>query len=233
MAAADVPTELHDLIIDHLHGQKRALGTCALVSKAWLRSSRHHLFASVILHGKNWPEFLRLLESPLATFAESISSLKFLQTGHGENFSDLVAGLPPLPAVRRLQLSWVFIPNTIPRISVHIFGTPYQVASLVSNFTRLEELSINTTLLENHAIPTVVPTVPRKLELLRFSSPGSEASIAYFLSWFHAVERPPSIRLLELRRLGKESLPAASGLIRALGTDLQALDLDFIYHVTA
>ncbi|KAJ7122321.1 hypothetical protein C8R44DRAFT_736016 [Mycena epipterygia] len=225
---AEIPPELSDLIIDYLHGQKRALGTCGLVSKAWLRSSRHHLFASVRLHGGNWPAFLRLLESPFATFAESISSLEVLQTGHHENFNELVARLPPFPAVRRLQLSWTFILRITGR-----FATPYQVALLVSNFAQLEELSVDTMFLDNDGIPEVVPAVPRNLKLVRFSSPpGNENSINYFLSWLHVVERPMSMRLLELNTLGTPSLPAANGLIHALGADLQGLDLNFIFRVT-
>ncbi|KAJ7115034.1 hypothetical protein C8R44DRAFT_881067 [Mycena epipterygia] len=207
--ATDVPLELHDLIIDHLHGQKRDLGTCGLLCKAWLPSSRRHLFASVTLHKNNWPEFFRLLESPLATFTEFINSLEVLQTGHDENFNEVIARLPPIAATS-LQLSWVCFQDI--DIDQHDFATPYQVALLVSNFPWLEKLSVDTMFLENYVVQKVVPPeVPRNLKFVRFRCPpGNEPSTAYFLSWLHAVERPLSIRCLQLNSLGTESLLPAT-----------------------
>ncbi|KAJ7620819.1 hypothetical protein DFH06DRAFT_62140 [Mycena polygramma] len=74
-SSPDFPPELHDLVIDHMHRDKGALATCGLVSKSWLRSSRHHLFDSVVLRNRNWKAFLQLLGSPLATFPTSVKSL--------------------------------------------------------------------------------------------------------------------------------------------------------------
>ncbi|KAJ7837108.1 hypothetical protein B0H13DRAFT_2677965 [Mycena leptocephala] len=74
-SSLDFPPELQDLVVDHLHDQKHSLTTCGLVSKSWLRSSRHHLFGSVSLRDRNWEDFVHLLGSPLATFAQSINSL--------------------------------------------------------------------------------------------------------------------------------------------------------------
>ncbi|KAI0824359.1 hypothetical protein BC628DRAFT_1379124 [Trametes gibbosa] len=39
-----LPGEITDAIIDHLHDSRPALHNCALVCRAWLPSSRHHLF---------------------------------------------------------------------------------------------------------------------------------------------------------------------------------------------
>ncbi|KAJ7607279.1 hypothetical protein DFH06DRAFT_1066711 [Mycena polygramma] len=74
-SSPDFPPELHDLVIDHMHRDKGALANCGLVSKSWLRSSRHHLFDSVALRNRNWKAFLQLLGSPLATFPGSVKSL--------------------------------------------------------------------------------------------------------------------------------------------------------------
>ncbi|KAJ7146644.1 hypothetical protein C8R44DRAFT_757924 [Mycena epipterygia] len=103
MATVDIPVELQDLIIDHVHEQKQTLSTCGLVCKTWLRSSRHHLFGSVTLCDYNWEEFL-LLESPLATFATSIESFnhcvfdKISQVG-------IFTGLPVLSGNLNLPIS--------------------------------------------------------------------------------------------------------------------------------
>ncbi|KAJ7837096.1 hypothetical protein B0H13DRAFT_2422135 [Mycena leptocephala] len=74
-SSLDFPPELQDLVVDHLHDQKHTLCICGLVAKSWLRSSRHHLFTSVFLRYHNWEDFVQLLGSPLATFAQSINSL--------------------------------------------------------------------------------------------------------------------------------------------------------------
>jgi hypothetical protein len=127
-SALRFPQELEDQVIDHMHKDKQALGTCGLVSKAWLRSSRHHLFSTVILRDNNWEEFLRLLGSSFASFTQSIQSLSitgapsfasFTQsiqslsiTGDDGSetrgyFNELVARLQIFPALKQLRLSLV------------------------------------------------------------------------------------------------------------------------------
>jgi hypothetical protein len=105
-----------------MHGQKHALATCALVSKAWLRSSRHLLFEWVSLRDHNWVAFLRLLNSPLATFARAIQTLDIeLSDGApGPTIDDeliphdgasdlmineLIPQLPVFPSLGRLRLA--------------------------------------------------------------------------------------------------------------------------------
>ncbi|OCH84290.1 hypothetical protein OBBRIDRAFT_741816, partial [Obba rivulosa] len=44
-----LPPELTDTIIDFLHDDDAALRACSLTCRAWLRSSRTHLFGSVSL----------------------------------------------------------------------------------------------------------------------------------------------------------------------------------------
>jgi hypothetical protein len=43
----EIPQELVDMVIDHLHGDRRALSACSLVCRSWLPSSRFHKFASI------------------------------------------------------------------------------------------------------------------------------------------------------------------------------------------
>ncbi|KIP01799.1 hypothetical protein PHLGIDRAFT_80071, partial [Phlebiopsis gigantea 11061_1 CR5-6] len=46
-----LPLEIQDMIIDHLHNDKRSLQSCALVCKHWLPASRYHLFHSITQKG--------------------------------------------------------------------------------------------------------------------------------------------------------------------------------------
>jgi hypothetical protein len=74
------PSETFDEIIDHLHPDKAALATCALVCRSWLPSSRYHLFAEVNIvleNGDNVARFLQLLAFPksIAPFIRKVNVL--------------------------------------------------------------------------------------------------------------------------------------------------------------
>ncbi len=56
------PQELIDNIIDHLHNDNISLLNCALVCRAWLSTSRLHLFAKIHLHIP-----LPFIDAPLAS----------------------------------------------------------------------------------------------------------------------------------------------------------------------
>ena len=79
----ELPTELTDAIIDHLHDDKKSLFSCSLVSSRWLESSRIHLFHSVIVRGekpdRGFASFIAFLEeSP--TVCAYIRTLTFRVT---------------------------------------------------------------------------------------------------------------------------------------------------------
>lgn len=57
-----LPQELIDNIIDHLHNDNISLLNCALVCRAWLSTSRLHLFAKIHLHVP-----LPFIDTPLAS----------------------------------------------------------------------------------------------------------------------------------------------------------------------
>lgn len=107
-ARSNFPPELHDLVIDHMHDHKHALGAFGLVSKSWLYSSRHHLFSSVTLRNLNWEIFVLLLNSPLATFTQSIESLTISVSDNDtaepdDSFNELVPRLRGSTALRMLN----------------------------------------------------------------------------------------------------------------------------------
>ncbi|GJE97862.1 hypothetical protein PsYK624_140840 [Phanerochaete sordida] len=117
----DLPTELTDAIIDHLHDDKPSLQNCALVSSAWLESSRYHLFYAVRvrgeLPGRSFAEFLAFLAAA-PHIRDTIRELTFRVNGKiaahppatrcvGPHI--LATVLKTLPALRALALdnvSW-------------------------------------------------------------------------------------------------------------------------------
>ncbi|KAJ7457785.1 hypothetical protein FB451DRAFT_588765 [Mycena latifolia] len=255
-AAPDFPAELHDLIVDHLHEQRQALGVCGLVCKVWLRSSRHHLFESVTLHDHNWEGFLRLSDSSLATFTQSIQSLSISRglddQDRGTAFSEMIIRLPILPALKHLRLSyvdWTGVSDTtvdavlrvfghITRLDIHLisFGTPHQMAGFVSRFSHLEEISLYPGFLHGNAAAQPhlrAPSVPRNLRTVRFRAAPHSGDASSFISWLQADGHPPAIRSLELGMLAATALPSLGDLIRTLGTELRDLNLAPMYHVTA
>ncbi|KAF8959141.1 hypothetical protein BDZ97DRAFT_1412821 [Flammula alnicola] len=69
------PQEIMDQFIDHLYDDRRTLKKCALVCRAWVPSSRYHLFSVInILHDSDYQRFddlIQHLDHPLCTFASS------------------------------------------------------------------------------------------------------------------------------------------------------------------
>jgi hypothetical protein len=50
MSHSQLPAEMLDHIVDHLHGAQDALKNCCLVSKSWIPRTRKHLFANIALN---------------------------------------------------------------------------------------------------------------------------------------------------------------------------------------
>ncbi|KAJ7692415.1 hypothetical protein B0H17DRAFT_540449 [Mycena rosella] len=246
-AALDFPVELQDLIIDHMHGQKQALGTCGLVSKAWLRSSRHHLFGSATLRNHDLDGFLQLLHSPLASFLHSIASLSIDLDDEIESLDKVVNHLPIFPALRHLRLSYIYwgevsdstidamvqLFGNITKLDLHLvaFNAPRHMATFISRFPRLEEMSLYPAVLQNALEELRTPHVPPTLRTVRFRSDAS-APMDSFVTWLHTGESPPAIRALEVGILSVAALPSLGDLLRALGPSLVELDLALMYHVT-
>ncbi|KAJ6595150.1 hypothetical protein DFH09DRAFT_159209 [Mycena vulgaris] len=249
----DFPPELHDLVIDHMHDEKQSLATFGLVSRAWLRSSRHHLFASVTLQDHNWEAFLRLLDPPLATFVQSIRSLSISPSDELKlslSFNELIPQLPIFPALTHLRLSYInwagvsdatvgalgALFGNITTLSIHLltFDTPHHMATFVSRFPRLEELLLYPAFMQFGTAPQQLrqPDAPRSLRTVRYHSGMDSGSLTYIATWLHAGRHPPAIRALELGMLSAKSLPHVGDLLRGLRTELHELDLTLMYHIT-
>ena len=103
------PSEVTDIIIDHLHDCRYALKKCSLVCKDWRASSRYHLFHTAIFA----PE--KVAFSDLLTFLASAPDVcPYIQdltlSGYrGISLKDLRAALAALTSLRSLSLDRLHI----------------------------------------------------------------------------------------------------------------------------
>ncbi|KAF9000327.1 hypothetical protein BDQ17DRAFT_1427323 [Cyathus striatus] len=65
----DIPQEVANVVIDHLHDDLQTLKICSLVSRAWARSARYHLFYTWSITKKNKRSGMNLLVHRLCTFS--------------------------------------------------------------------------------------------------------------------------------------------------------------------
>ncbi|KAJ7796722.1 hypothetical protein B0H14DRAFT_2913810 [Mycena olivaceomarginata] len=210
------PPELQDLVIDHMHGQKTHL--------------RHLRF-----------DFVQLLESPLATFAQSVNAVTISLVEDMGFFNELVSLLRGLPALGCLRLEYGYWPaDTIMPILPGLRELDLHKVLLILRCTWPRFSRISTTpesiLMPN--LPRTVrgpdiafPEVPRTLECLRLHLSDSPPPFDQVALWLCAQETPPAIRVLELGFLDARSLPSVGNLLRALGPGLNDLDLKLMYHV--
>ena len=63
------------MIIDHLHSDKSSLFACSLTGRAWLASSRYHLFSNTTLRPHDIESFSELLRDPCNNIALVVQHL--------------------------------------------------------------------------------------------------------------------------------------------------------------
>lgn len=77
MTPSPLPAELIDAILIHLPTDHSALRVCSQLSRAWLPWTRIRLFYRIRIDRENLVPFLRLLQSPLCTFALCLKGIDF------------------------------------------------------------------------------------------------------------------------------------------------------------
>ena len=97
-----LPPELWDRVIDHLHGDRKALRCTALVCKAWTPSSHFHLFSVMRIDRTTSFEIRSLSETP--HLAAQVRTLE-LAGSILKSMSDLLPVLDAMPRLNRLCLS--------------------------------------------------------------------------------------------------------------------------------
>ncbi|KAG7446994.1 uncharacterized protein BT62DRAFT_96495 [Guyanagaster necrorhizus] len=161
----ELPPEIVDTVIDHLHDDKAALEACALVCKSWSVSSRYHLFDEhgVSVKPSNIQDFLSDISHSHSLLREHLRRLT-LRTeftfgpSHTIGWNDVSVSLPYLPKLtslhfhsqtQHIQFSYRVIPfiisnRTLQNIThLEVVRTSVQAAediiSLISLFPRLQE----------------------------------------------------------------------------------------------
>ena len=77
-SSPDLPPEILDLIVDHLHDKPDALKACCIVSKSWIPRARTHLFAYVELDSRSIQRWKRRFPDPPTSPAHYARTLRFI-----------------------------------------------------------------------------------------------------------------------------------------------------------
>ncbi|EGO03891.1 hypothetical protein SERLA73DRAFT_84078 [Serpula lacrymans var. lacrymans S7.3] len=242
-----IPPEITDHIIDHLHEDVHSLTTCSLVCKEWLPASRHHLFSSISLHPWKKDSFLRLVESPIATFAPYVRRV-YMREGRGAYTWEkrwLNEALPRMKALTRVEtleverVTWEFLGTEARQSFLTIFKgikklklqhfefrSFCDLMQFIDAFPALEDLQFDIVKWEKESIELDSPTQyhrPPNLRVLSLSC-TRKASI---LNWIQSGEREPAVHTLHLWELSEKDVSAIPTFLSSVGSSLQELHIRF------
>jgi hypothetical protein len=251
---AVVGFELYSCIVDQYWDDKIALGTCGLVCRDWLRSSRRYLFHSVILCPKTGPPFVNLLQSPNCTIPQYVRVLS-LRDGRGQfsrekvwvqKFIRRFKRLPSVVCLTIEDLKWSSM-DLMARIALvgsftHLntlclshsaFETFDQVVDMICARPQLEELQLDDVSWNSTSIEplTEIPLID-----LSFSSTPCPSRLQTFhlgrcpkediIHWLlRRQSECLTIRSLALDALMPTEVASVAELLRVVGSSLKCLDL--------
>ena len=155
----DLPPEITDHIIDFLYDDRRALGSCCLVSREFVHPTRKYLFKDIMIMGlemlQRWEKtFPDPANSPVQNY---ICSLIFhgvegittegVEGGHWTRRFTNVIRLevcdPPGGPLIRTSLDPFYILSAVKSLRVHTISIPsLEVFKLICSLRRLEDLDI-------------------------------------------------------------------------------------------
>lgn len=244
-----LPWELMDGIIDHLQTDLPTLGQCGMVSSAWLKRSRHHIFSTVQL----WPwrirDFIQLSTSKKCTFSNSIQRVELddsrikpgvpcIQFMDALSFSHLSC-LSQVEAVQIRSVDWTSLNPTeqtklrrrfaqfrmlkLLEFDDVTFHDLREVVHIINSFPLLKHLSANVCFMKytEHAVAGAsrLP-IPRTVETLEL---GTDDGIPVVLTSLLAQSADPHVTRLNLRNLKAQHLPYLSSVVRRVGSHVRHL----------
>ncbi|KAJ7607120.1 hypothetical protein DFH06DRAFT_1380231 [Mycena polygramma] len=264
MTTVNLSPEVEDIVIDHVHAKKATLGSCGLVCKSWLRSSRYHLLGHALVHADNWRVFIQLATSPLATFIPCIHTLSISESSRARPqahctpsqlrastscIDQIVLQLPVLPALKSLRLCltpWTLVAKvTVDRL-IHLvlnvtelrlrkvaFRRPADLFAFLSHFPQLRKLSVELAFWigSSSTTGTQALDIPSNLQYVHLHGVYPDPA-EHVITLLNAAACAPPI-LLQLGPLTRISIVPLGGLLCAVGSCLQALELDFHSDATA
>jgi hypothetical protein len=241
-----IPNEVTDVIVDFLHDDIKALGTCCLISRAFIPSSRYHLYKELTLDDKSSRELLGILSSPFCTIIPFVHTLcvKLLPRWPDETWKKTT-----IPQLRKLSNAR----------TLHLCGEPLGWkrhaskigADLLPLFAWLTELKITTGRFESFAqfvdvlcawpsleclyigqVDLLTPSFPaptlqhhRLATNIRFLHIRDLPELDRFLSFLLLYEAELSIHTLVLTTYTIFNIPLINTFLRALGPALKTLTL--------
>src|ERR1700722_12200653 len=222
-----LPNEIQDHILDFLHDSKPALKACALVCRAWVPTSRYHLFSKIQVPGRGANAFEELFASPNCTIrhvkACTSSSAAIWKIGHVlrhltpsslhliHRDQQTLATSAPFPAIVCLCVDLRYAPEVA-------------TLDLLVAFPNIRELYV-----ENCAIVSLPPRdrgdilrLPR-LRLLEFSHCYVEPLLRFFMEKGIA---PTNI--LSIKDLDSDEVSIVGEYFSMFGNRLQEIRMGFV-----
>ena len=158
MSNPQLPAEILDDIVDHLHDTKDALKSCCLTSKSWVSRARKHLFAHVAFRTpdnlRSWKTTFpnpstspaRYTKSLFVKFPQVVAPADAEEGGWIPTFSGVVGLEMVIRDCPRAFESLPLFRGFSPVIrSIHIFSSDFSFShslNLIYSFPLLEDLSV-------------------------------------------------------------------------------------------
>jgi len=146
----ELPNEIQDRILDFLHDSKPTLRACALVCRAWVPTSRYHIFSDITLRTKDVPSFEVLSKDPNCT----IRSCRHLEIHYlSTKIMKALQHLPRLLSPRSLHFKYAAYPRVLAafgrspsveylQVDNAAFNGFYQLDDVLVNFPNVRELTM-------------------------------------------------------------------------------------------
>lgn len=243
------PAEIVDQIIDHLHAHPKVLGACALVSRAWLGSSRFHGFMSIVLKSKNIHAFFELTDSSCCTIIPQIRHLSLVEGGNDpgdKNWLDENAVRIPsfdLDSMSFINVNWDTLSTGAEAALLSFFPKLKSLRFLecyFSSFTHLAKLVTACPMLETIRLPLATfesipgcisgefPVPPSSLSTLEVCAGAIEPLLNWLLSCTHV----PPLETVEFGWIEKGSqMHMIKELAKAVGSSLKHIKLGIALEV--
>ncbi|KAF9459765.1 hypothetical protein BDZ94DRAFT_1312142 [Collybia nuda] len=249
----NIPSEVYDVIIDHLHDDLNALLECSIVCRAWLPTTRLHLFREIRFNALALPaSFSAMLYSPGSTvspshikkitinlwecrdqlnkeeflWASSITSLRLHDIRFSSELWEDSSDTDYDYASQIEALKHIFSHIKCLNLSDGYFNTPSLLLELTESFPSVHNLTLRQLYFD--AIEWPGHAGPHRLPTGLHTLDVSSGIRLYDLE--HIIRDSP-LRSIRLGRVvGGSSCNYVANIIRSFGTNLEHISLeDFNY----
>lgn len=140
----NIPAEIIDQIIDHLHDDKVTLSRCSLVCREWRSTTSFHLFSTLVLdrdrHADNIKDLRKTLGPILLSFVRELFIISWHSLQGIQWLNQALPKLPRFPSLKALKLSCLDWGQLTVQAKGFIFGLAPQLTVLHMNPIRIVEL---------------------------------------------------------------------------------------------